>query len=237
MIQLSLFLLLSLCSVAFSSQNLIDSSIDMKELQQAWEYCTGGNFNKSYYRVKVNGKTLNGSRDWLLRWNQIKSSLDFKGKTILDLGCNNTISSSFLVKYRGAQSATAVDLPEESLKNTNRRGIYKSAKHLHNALGINSVKLRPLDFNKDNYEKILGYEYDLVICMSILKWIKDKNRFLSFLSNFDHIIFEGHRDLKSELETFKKIGFKYYKVLESHTTYPHKHPNYKRPLILFSKSK
>ena len=78
-----------------------------------------------------------------------------------------------------------------------------------------------------NYEEKIGYDYDIVFCMSLIHWVKDKNRLMRYLSNFNHVIFEGHESNSVEIAQFKKYGFDKYAILGN--------ADKERTIILFSK--
>jgi len=69
------------------------------------------------------------------------------------------------------------------------------------------MKIIQIDLDNSDYEKILGYNYETVFCLSFFRWIKDKERLLKYLSNFENIVFEAH-DSDGDVESmFKDLDF------------------------------
>ncbi len=231
--KLTLISFTTIFTMAQSSENLIDINIDL--LKKALSIPSGGSNGKSYYNITINGEKIGGERAWENRWNLIKDSLNFKNKKILELGCNIGMSSMYILKFRRAKSSVGVDLPNEQLAKVGNPRMIEAAHLLQQAFNI-PMEIKQLDFNIDNYEQIIGNNYDIVLCTSILKWVNDKQRFLKFLSNFKYVIFEGHDDDKTEIERFNSVGFKYYKILGSTQIGASYTQDQHRTLICFSKT-
>ena len=54
---------------------------------------------------------------------------------------------------------------------------------------IEFKKPQRTNFDEDpNYETKIGYDYDVVFCMSLLHWVQDKERLLRYLSHFDQVL-------------------------------------------------
>ncbi len=176
-----------------------NTGIDMPVLKRAFSMSTGGMDRKPYYSTVVNGQYLDGEREWKLRWDKFKD-LSWKGKKVLDLGTCMGMVPAYLLKFREIASATGIDI----------NPVHVEATHLiRQAFRIPEEKFRviEMDLHKCDYEGILGYEYDCVFCLSFLRWIKDKERLLKYLSHFNEVVFEAH-DLDGDaVETFKQIGF------------------------------
>ncbi len=183
-------------------ENIVDSSINLKMLREAWRDVTN-------VRIVVNGEifdnfqTPGNGRPFMLRWNLVKDHLSMKNKKILDLGSTIGMAGIYALKYQGARSCTAVDYDVERLKTGN---------NIDTIFGVN-VDRFPLDFNTSSYEKVIGSDFDVVICTSILHWIKDKKRFLNYLSSFPAIIFEGNDPNDIEIKRFAEVGFLNYRIL------------------------
>lgn len=153
----------------------------------------------NYCAITINGKEYQGGRIWQERWPIIKSAIKYKDLNILDLGCNIGINPICLKKYTKARSVTGID-----------KNFLDSAKVLASAFEVD-VNFIQADFDDSSirYEDIIGYDYDLVFCLSVFYWIKDKVRFLNYLSHFNKIIYEGHFASQIEIARFKKLGYKY----------------------------
>lgn len=211
-------------------------NVDVQLLAEAWTIPTGGSNNQPYYSLNVNGLFFYGERSWEDRWNFIKDQINCKNKRILELGCNVGIASVYLLKYGQALCCTGVDRPNDVLALHGMPRLMEASKLLQRAFHVH-VDLVQLDFNKDDYEELIGQKYDFVVCMSLLKWVEDKERFLNYLALFDEVLFEGHESDSVEIERFKRHGFDHYQILGSThvgVSYPQ---DSKRTLIYFWKSK
>lgn len=182
--------------------------IDIGLLQEAWTISGGGSNGRPYYSLDIDGVHLEGERPWEERWKFIQGAMDYQGKRILELGCNITLTSIYLIKYCNAYEAVGVDRPYKELAEFGTPMLIESAKMTQLAFGIN-VPILQTDINNSPYEKLIGYNYDVVICMSFLKWVYDKERLLDYLSQFNHIIFEGHEADQIEITRFQNYGFQY----------------------------
>jgi SAM-dependent methyltransferase len=218
-------------------ENLIDSSIDMKLLHEAWQGPGGGSRGKPYYRVVVNGIYFDGERDWAQRWNMMKDTLDYRGKKILELGCNFAMSSAYMIKYRGASSAIGIELPDERLTINGNPNVIKAAKKFHKALNVGGIEIKQMDLDVSDYENLIGDEFDIVVCMSLLNWVKDKERLLNYLSKFPCVIYEGHDSDESEIERFLSHGFTHYEILGRSVVGISSPLHYQRTVILFTKDR
>ncbi len=182
------------------------SGIDMKLLEQAFSMSTGGMDRKPYYSVHINGKYFDGERAWELRWSKIKNFSVWNDLKILDLGTCMGMVPAFLLKYCNIDSATGIDCNPHHIEAT----------HLvRKAFRIPEERMRVLqmDLSNCNYEEILGYDYDVVFCLSFLRWIKDKERLMRYLSHFKNIIFEAHDIDGDVVSLFNGFGFTKHSVL------------------------
>jgi len=183
-----------------------NNGINMKLIEQAWSMSTGGIGFKPYYSVVINGRYFEGERPWETRWAQFNRAIDWNGIKILDLGTCMGVVPAYLLKFRNINSATAIDLNAHHIEAT---------KVVRKAFRIPEEKMKiiPIDLDNSDYEEILGYDFDVIFCLSFFRWIKNKERLLKYLSNFENIIFEAH-DLDGDVvSTFKDIGFQAHKVL------------------------
>lgn len=208
---------------------------DHKILKEAFSLNTSGN-GKCYYKAKLNEVIYEGERDWDLRWDLLKDLLEYNNKNVLEIGCNMGIFINYLKKFRNINKAVGVDQPDELLVNSNKKDTIKAANLLRKGLLLkdNDVVFKQVDLNNEEYENILGYEYDIAIAMSIYKWVEDKERFLKYLSNFKNIIYEGHDSDDEEIERFLKYNFKHKIIGKSQIGVSYKSTDF-RTIILFQK--
>lgn len=206
-----------------------NSGIDMGLIERAWGMSTGGMGRKPYYSIIISGKKFEGERAWELRWKKFRGALDWDHRRILDLGTCMGVVPAFLFKYFNIDSATAIDFNQHHIIATEL---------VKKAFRIPEEKMRIINIDLDNsdYEEVLGYDYDVVFCFSFLRWIKDKDRLLKYLSNFENILFEAH-DLDGDVvTTFKNIGFTTHKLLGESRIGQSFPENEKRSMYIFGKS-
>jgi SAM-dependent methyltransferase len=209
--------------------------LNHKKLEEAFSLNTSGN-GKCYYGANLGGVTYIGERDWDVRWNLVKDCINFNNKNVIEIGCNMGIFINYLKKFRNINKAVGVDQPDDLLIKTNKKDTIKAAKLLTQGLCLqeNDINYVQIDLNKENYENSLGTDFDIAIAMSIYKWIDDKDRFLTYLSNFKTVLYEGHDSDDVEIERFKQKGFDY-KILGKTQTGLSYSSDSTRTLILFIK--
>ena len=181
-----------------------DDDPRLKDLLNAWKLAQRSNASSpgvpiAYYALEYNGVYFPGERPWVKRWNELKDISDYSGKTILELGCNMGLLSTFLLKDAEAQKCVGVDYDNE---------ILKTAKIISKVFEVNP-EFRQVNFDSTtNWEdELLSCKAQIVFALNVLNWVKDKERFLRFLSKFNEVIFEGHDLPENEKNRFKQIGF------------------------------
>jgi len=182
-----------------------DASHKLKALLKAWRQAQLSNASSpgrrvAYYSLDVEGFHFPGERSWIERWNMLRSITDYSSKRILELGCNMGLLSCFLLKESGASAALAVDADLD---------IIEEAKQVSLAFGVKPIlKCRDFDALNDWETELVDFKPDIVFALSVLNWIKDKQRFLNFLGCFQEIIFEGHDSIEVERRRLRAVGFK-----------------------------
>jgi predicted Ser/Thr protein kinase len=153
----------------------------------------------AYYALDYGGYHFPGERPWVDRFSQIRRAIDVRGKRTLELGCNLGLLSHFMLMHEGALEAWAVDTDAN---------ILEGASLLADAFGTSPHFLQVnFDRTPDWEEKLLPYSADVVFALSVLNWIKDKDRFLHFLSKHNEVLFEGHESTRVEEARLRKCGF------------------------------
>ncbi len=216
-------------------KNIVENNfyIDHSLLEKVFSYNTsGGGIN--YYNIEIDGKKYEGERNWDSRWNLIKDIYEYKNKRILDIGCNTGITLTYMKKFRNASYCLGVDMPDELLIKTNKTNTIVAAKLLDDAFQVKNDYLQ-IDLNKSLYETTIGYNFDLVIVMSILKWIEDKNRFLDYIGNFKTIIYEGHEPDDEVINMFKIRNYNYTIIGETQIGKSYSNDSF-RKMFLFNKN-
>jgi len=180
-----------------------NASPKIKALLEAWELAQVSDSNApgqklSYYSLEVNGYHFPGERPWMERWHVLRDITDFQGKRILDLGCNLGLLSCFLLKA-GASAVLAVD--RDSI-------ILAAAQKVTSAFGVSPVFCqKDFDASDDWETDLIKFNPDIVFALSTLNWVRDKQRFMLFLSRFREVIFEGHESVTVETRRFRDAGF------------------------------
>lgn len=149
-----------------------------------------------YYSIDIEGINFPGERPWILRWERIRKSMNFKGKRLLELGCNMGLLSIH-AKLFGATACLGVDIDKE---------ILEAADLASRAFGTD-VAYRQLDLG-DSFpweEELKGF--DIVSALSVLHWIEDKERVWSFLAKHKEVLYEGHESEQEAELSLRRAGF------------------------------
>ena len=89
--------------------------------------------------------------------------------------------------------------------------LIKSAKIISEALNVD-CNFKCVDIDKD-IEKNEYKNFDIIFCLNVLNWVKNKSKLLNFLKNSKELIFEGHDNYKTEKARLRSIGFKKIKLV------------------------
>jgi serine/threonine protein kinase len=176
-------------------------SPDLVALDQAWQLARQSPANArgqglAYYAMTYRGHHFRGERGWYARWDVISSAVDFTGKSVLELGCNMGLLSSF-ARLNGATDAHGVD--HDAL-------IIQAAELVARGLQSNAT-FEQVDLNgEERWEERLGGR-DLVTALSVVHWLPDRDRVLDFLGTHSELIYEGHDTLEIETERLRSLGF------------------------------
>ena len=158
-----------------------------------------------YYNFSINNIQFKGSREFEARWEIIKN-LDLSGKKILDIGSNIGLIGLFLIHFNNAEKVTFVEHDSASCK---------IIKELSIGLGLQKkVEIINKNFNKINFKKSLGYNFDFVIMLSSFKYFNDMHKAMDYFKKFPSILFEGDKQIyEKEFEDFfSYYNFKFQKL-------------------------
>ena len=170
-------------------------------LAQAWRIAQRSEANApgktvAYYSLDVCGEHFPGERPWALRWHHVAENVDFAGKRVLELGCNLGLFSAF-ARRAGAAACTGVDADPD---------ILGGARRVAEALAAD-VTFRQIDFDSpEDWESELA-GHDIVLALSVINWVDDKDRFRRFLARHDEVLFEGHEPADVDRVMLGEIGF------------------------------
>lgn len=180
---------------------------DLADLERAWRTAelskaNAAGQNQAYYAFSYRGRHFPGERAWYSRWDPIRTSVDFEGKSVLELGCNMGMLSTFAT-LSGAVSAHGVDHDAD---------IVDAARLVAQALGSDAT-FDQLDLMApEPWEQLLGGR-DIVTALSVVHWLPEKERVLQFLGTHDELIYEGHDTLDIETARLRSIGFEHIDVV------------------------
>ena len=150
----------------------------------------------AYYSLDVCGQHFPGERPWALRWHHVSKHVDFTGKRVLELGCNLGLFSAFACRT-GAAACTGVDADGD---------ILEGARLAAEAFGA-EVAFRQIDFDSpEDWESELA-GHDIVLALSVINWVRDKERFRRFLARHKELVFEGHEPSEVDRAMLHDIGF------------------------------
>lgn len=152
--------------------------------------------NVNYYSIDIGGINFPGERPWILRWERIRKNVDFRGKRVLELGCNMALLSIH-AKLSGAAACLGVDEDKE---------IVEAADLASRAFGTDVV-CRQLDLG-DSFpweEDLKGF--DIVSALSVLHWIENKERVWSFIAKHKEVLYEGHESEQEAELSLRRAGF------------------------------
>jgi len=173
----------------------------LETLAEAWRIAlrskaSAPDVDIAYYSIDISGINFPGERPWIIRWERIRRSLDFKGKRLLELGCNMGLLSIH-AKLSGAAACLGIDIDKE---------ILRAAELASRAFGTDVV-YRQLDL-ADSFpweEELSGF--DVVSALSVLHWVKDKKRVWSFIAQHKEVLYEGHESEHEAEVELRQAGF------------------------------
>jgi tRNA A-37 threonylcarbamoyl transferase component Bud32/SAM-dependent methyltransferase len=180
---------------------------DLKLLYRAWKIgrispSNAPGQNIAYYSFGVGGCHFHGERSWIFRWHGISKKVNFKGKRVLELGCNLGLFSAF-ARCEGAQMCVGVDHDPT---------ILEGARLVSNAFHVNN-EFYLVDFDAEDRWEERFHEFDLVIALNVVNWLKNKDRFLAFLSRYNEVLYEGHEALNIEYGRLRRAGFNHIEIV------------------------
>ncbi|MBW4054795.1 MAG: methyltransferase domain-containing protein [Proteobacteria bacterium] len=174
---------------------------DVQMLYWAWDIARHADANSpgeglAYYSLDVARQHFHGERPWALRWSEIYRKVDFKDKRVVECGCNLGLFSAF-ARRSGAKECVGVDRNSEILDGAR---LVSQALHVQN-------EFMQLDFDsEESWEEKLA-DFDMVIALSVINWVTDRDRFLAFLGRHREVLFEGHESVSVETERLRNAGF------------------------------
>jgi 2-polyprenyl-3-methyl-5-hydroxy-6-metoxy-1,4-benzoquinol methylase len=128
--------------------------------------------------------------------------VDFRDKSVLDLGCNIGLLPAFAMLY-GARSAMGIDTDAT---------LVEAATEVAAGLGVRATfRQQDLDSPQSWENDLAGA--DLAVAMSIVEWVSEPARLLRFLGKHREVLYEGHDSLMIESERLRSAGFSQIKTI------------------------
>ena len=180
------------------------ASPELRALEAAWRRAARADASSpgraiAYHELEVDGVIFPGERPWAERWRHLGAIADYRGRRVLELGCNQGLLSIFLLKEAGAAAALAVD--HDPL-------ILEAAASTADAFHVRP-EFHQIDFDADrDWEaELSAFRPDIVFALSVVHWLRDQARFFAFLGHFEELIYEGHDSARTERRRLAAAGF------------------------------
>jgi SAM-dependent methyltransferase len=176
----------------------------VRVLHEAWRIAAQASASApgqrvAYHELQWGGICFPGERPWSKRWGVLRHVTPYANRRVLELGCNMALLSIFLLKDAHAGAALAVDRDPQ---------ILAAAALVAEAFAV-QPQFRRIDFDRDRdwEDQLAAFRPEVVVALSVLHWVQDKARFLTFLGRFDEVIFEGHDSNRTERQRLLRAGF------------------------------
>ena len=177
---------------------------ELRALHAAWRIAAAAPASSpgravAYYALEFGGLQWPGERPWAERWRILRPITAWRGRRVLELGCNLGLLSIFLLREEAVDAALAVD----------RDGrILAAGAMAARAFGVRP-EFRRVDFDRDaDWEAaLLAFRPDVVVALSVLNWVADRARLLAFLGRCDEVVYEGHDSARVERRRLRAAGF------------------------------
>lgn len=191
----------SAAQTSLQSRVALLEDVDLTILAEAWMLAARSSASSpgvhlAYYSLDISGINFPGERPWLLRWDSIRRNIDFKGKRFLELGSNLGLLSIH-ARLNGASACLGLDIDYD---------IVRAASLAARAFQVD-VEFRQLSLDDPaNWEVELG-DFDIVSALSVVHWVKDKERVWAFLGRHREVIYEGHESDDEAENNLRRSGF------------------------------
>lgn len=158
-------------------------------------------FPAAYHTININGQQVVGQRDPAKRLALVP--IDFRGKTILDLGCNQggmIHDIAGLVKW-----AVGVDFDARMINAANR---------IKNAIGANNTHFYVLDLQREPLELISDFlpdnKADICFLLSVCMWITNWQEVIDFAqSKSSAMLFETNGTAQQQQQQIDYLRTRY----------------------------
>ncbi len=178
-----------------------EASPELALMHYAWQVAAASEASSAhvcYYSMDFEGFPLPGERPWQPRWRLLSQDVCWRGARVLELGCHLGLLGTFALRA-GAQDAVGVD---------RHSGLLQANQLVQRAFRI-SYRTMQCDFDDPNpwEDELAACRPTIVTALSVLHWVKDRERFLRFLGRFATVLFEGHDGDAVECRRLEQAGF------------------------------
>lgn len=149
-----------------------------------------------YHSYDIGNIHIQGQRNPKMRLDEMRKHVDFKGKRVLDLGCN---VGAMLHHLEEIKIGVGIDYDLNCIKVAN---------NISDILKQKNLSFITLDFDKETFE--ITKSYDIIFLLSIGSWVKSwKEIYQKSLDTGAILILETNNDIegKPQLEFFREQGF------------------------------
>jgi len=165
----------------------------------------GKDYDIGYQSIRINNILLKGQRDCEGRLNFFKKYVDFKDKTVLDIGC---YYGGMLFPLTEIKEGVGIDVSELNINGANAIKNY-----------LNKINLSFQVFNLDNDKLSLlnglfkNTKIEIAFVLSICMWIKKWKELIDFLkNNVEIVIFESNGNVIQQNEQIQYLKNKFKNV-------------------------
>ncbi len=185
----------------FMQRAMLQADPALETLAEAWRIASSSKASApdaeiAYYTIDIDGVNFPGERPWMLRWERIRRNIDFKGKGLLELGCNMGLLSIH-AKLSGATACLGIDVNKEILEAANLASRAFEVEVDHRLLDLDAA------FPWEGELK----GFDIISALSVLHWVKDKKRAWAFIARHNEVLYEGHESEQEAESNLRQAGF------------------------------
>jgi 2-polyprenyl-3-methyl-5-hydroxy-6-metoxy-1,4-benzoquinol methylase len=151
----------------------------------------------AYYELTHRGLVFPGERPWNPRWETLRGVLDWKGKSVIEIGCNMGLLSTYLVSQAGASATVGLDHDPE---------IVVTARRLSRWMEASAARFEQLDLNRhEDLLRLQNMNADVVTVLNVLNWVAQPEEVVRHLPSAEVLLLEAHSE--QELSLLASAGF------------------------------
>jgi len=153
-----------------------------------------------YHSYNIGDIDIIGQRNPKIRIESMCNHIDFKGKNILDFGCN---VGAMLHHLSDIKAGIGFDYDSRCIE---------AAKNINNILKIDNLEFHVHDFDKVSYEDLkskITFKPDIIFVLSLGSWVNSWRKLYQNCIDYNcDIILETNNDVegKAQLDFFRDAG-------------------------------